>query len=106
MRLALARDAPPRVMREVFDAAVRDSSLVPTSVLRALADNATPGEDVKESSWLTKSEREWIRQLAHGDSVASLAARAGYSERMMFRLLRSLYTKLGVSEVISTRSAG
>ena len=93
----LARDAPPRIMREVFDAAVRDNSLVPTSVLRALTDAGTPDPNATGSSQPMDAEKEWLRQLARGDSVARLAVRAGYSERMMFRLLRDLYTKIGVS---------
>jgi DNA-binding CsgD family transcriptional regulator len=32
--------------------------------------------------------------LAGGSTVAELARIAGYSERMMFRLLRALYRKL------------
>jgi DNA-binding NarL/FixJ family response regulator len=92
----LARDASLSVMREVFDAAVRGSSIVPTSVLRALADGSMYGTEATEANWPSKTEREWLRQLARGDSVAHLAAGVGYSERMMFRLLRDLYTKIGV----------
>jgi DNA-binding CsgD family transcriptional regulator len=33
--------------------------------------------------------------LATGMTVAQLAAKAGYSERAMFRLLRSLYVRMG-----------
>ena len=36
------------------------------------------------------------RELAGGVTVAQLAAQVGYSERMMFRLLRELYDRLHV----------
>ncbi|MFG1928752.1 DNA-binding response regulator [Cryptosporangium sp. NPDC048952] len=92
----LPRTATPPVLREVFNAAVRGSSLVPTAVLRALAENASYNDGTTESGRPSSTERDWLRQLAHGDSVAQIATRAGYSERMMFRLLRALYTKLEV----------
>jgi len=38
--------------------------------------------------------------MARGDSVASLATSVGYSERMMFRLLRDLYTRIGAANHI------
>jgi hypothetical protein len=38
-----------------------------------------------------------LRDLAQGRTVAQVADRSGYSERMMFRLLRDLYTELGVT---------
>lgn len=93
----VSRDATPHVIREVFDAAVRGASIVPISVLKALADGATHDAVVTHSSRPSQAERNWLRQLAHGDSVAKLATDIGYSERMMFRLLRDLYVKLGVS---------
>lgn len=44
-----------------------------------------------------ETEISWIRQLTQGLAVARLAERAGYSERMMFRLLRDLYQRWGVA---------
>ena|SRR5690349_16850562 len=106
----LPRDATPPVLREVFDAAVRGSSLVPTAVLRAIAQNTTLNGGIPEPAGPSSAEREWLRQLARGESVASLAARVGYSERMMFRLLRDLYTKLGAGNrteaLIKARDSG
>jgi DNA-binding NarL/FixJ family response regulator len=93
----VSRDASPQVMREVFDAAVRGTSIVPISVLQALANGATHEAVETRSGRPSHAERNWLRQLAHGDSVAKLATDVGYSERMMFRLLRDLYVKLGVS---------
>jgi DNA-binding NarL/FixJ family response regulator len=46
---------------------------------------------------MNPSSREigWLRDLANGVSVGRIAEGAGYSERMMFRLLRDLYARLG-----------
>lgn len=93
----LSRDATLTVVREVFDAAVRGRSIVPTEVLQALADGSAPAPDAPEEGRPSAAERDWLRQLARGDTVASLATGIGYSERMMFRLLRDLYVKVGVS---------
>ncbi len=88
---ALPRDADPAALREVFQAAAAGRSVVPTDVLRTLIRSG-PAEAERGPS---ADELSWLRQLAHGDNVADVAGRSGYSERMMFRLLRDLYTKLG-----------
>lgn len=93
----LSRDAPLPIVREVFDAAVRGRSIVPTEVLQALADGSAHKPSASEAGRPSAAERDWLQQLARGESVASLAAGVGYSERMMFRLLRDLYVKVGVS---------
>jgi DNA-binding NarL/FixJ family response regulator len=83
----MARDTSPSALREAFGAAVRGQSLMPVKVLRALIDSVAeePSAD----------ERRWLRELAQGTTVGRLASEVGYSERMMFRLLRDLYTRLG-----------
>lgn len=93
----VSRDASPQVMRRVFDAAVGGTSILPILVLQALADGATHGVGGTRSDRPSHSEQNWLRQLARGDSVAKLATDVGYSERMMFRMLRDLYVKVGVS---------
>jgi DNA-binding NarL/FixJ family response regulator len=93
----LPRDATLHAMREVVDAAVRGGSLVPTTVLQALAAGTGSDQAVGEPGHPSSAERDWLRRLAHGESVAKVAAQVGYSERMMFRLLRDLYTKIGVN---------
>lgn len=89
---AVPRDAEPEVLREVVEAAVTGRSVLPIEVLRVLAAQA-PAEGPGGPQ---RHEIEWLRQLARGVSVARLAEQAGYSERMMFRLLRDVYTRLGV----------
>lgn len=93
----LPRNATLPTMREVVDAAVRGDSLVPTPVLRALAEQQPSDDPATETGRPSAAEREWLRHLARGDNVATVATRAGYSERMMFRLLRDLYTKIGAA---------
>ena len=79
-------------MQRAFEAAVDGRSLLPVAVLRAITAGAPNGEMGSTSP--SEEERNWLRQLAQGSSVADLAEHAGYSERMMFRLLRALYVKL------------
>jgi DNA-binding NarL/FixJ family response regulator len=91
---AVPRDAPPEGVRQVFEAAMRGISQLPIEVVRALASpSEVPPEAHDEPA---AHEIEWLQQLASGVTVAQLADRAGYSERAMFRLLRSLYAKLDV----------
>lgn len=85
-------DAEPATVGEVLHAALRGDSVVPVRVLRALAaGSAGPGRPV------TEAEVGWLRELAAGTTVARLAEQAGYSERMMFRLLADVYTRLEVT---------
>jgi DNA-binding NarL/FixJ family response regulator len=93
---AVPRDAEPDALRAVFDAVANGRSLVPTDVLRALATEAQDGPRPDASRTPTRQEMEWLRHLSRGVSVSRLASQVGYSERMMFRLLRDLYTRLGV----------
>jgi DNA-binding NarL/FixJ family response regulator len=90
------RDAPAGVVREAFEAALTGRSILPTAVLRALATEAgrtAPGP----KPVVSVQEIEWLRHLAQGLSVGQLAEQNGYSERMMFRMLRGLYTKLNTN---------
>ncbi|MFG2106481.1 hypothetical protein Q2K19_22295 [Micromonospora soli] len=90
---AIPRDAPPAVLRAVLDAAADGKSLIPTEALRALI-RPEAGPDVGDAV-PSADEISWLRRLARGDSVAEVADRSGYSERMMFRLLRDVYTRMG-----------
>jgi DNA-binding NarL/FixJ family response regulator len=88
---AIPRTASKVTLRAVFQAAVEDSTLLPTDVVRALAGRGAE----KTAEHPSTREIGWLRDLANGVSVARIAEDAGYSERMMFRLLRDLYTRLG-----------
>ncbi|MEV1171433.1 response regulator transcription factor [Nonomuraea sp. NPDC049784] len=89
----LPRDASAILVRDVVRAAVNGNSLLPVDVLRTLVANST---DDQPPRLLSDNEIEWLSQLADGMTVAQLAERVGYSERMMFRLLSGLYSRLGV----------
>jgi DNA-binding NarL/FixJ family response regulator len=87
----LPRDASPTALRAALLAVTSGQSLIALDVLRALAaGEATPPEDEPSSE-----ERHWLRALSAGMTVNRLAAEVGYSERMMFRLLRDLYGRIG-----------
>jgi DNA-binding NarL/FixJ family response regulator len=90
---ALPRDATPETVQQVLKAAADGVSVLPTEVVRALS---TRREAEPSEPGLSDRELEWLRELAKGTTVAQLAERAGYSERAMFRLLRTLYGRLQV----------
>ena len=87
----LPRDASPQSIREVFGALLSGRSLIPIAVLRALLQSPVEQDADRPS----QRERDWLRDLAGGMTVNQLAVKAGYSERMMFRLLRDLYSRFG-----------
>jgi DNA-binding NarL/FixJ family response regulator len=89
------RDASPETLRRALDAAVEGRSLLPTEMVQALVSPAGPPPDQQEGP--SDREVEWLRALASGTTVGQLASRTGYSERAMFRLLRQLYARIGVS---------
>jgi DNA-binding NarL/FixJ family response regulator len=92
--VAMDRNATPREIMQVFDAAVAGMSMLPIEVVRALvASPAVP----KEPDYLAAQEVEWLRALSQGITVTELAENVGYSERAMYRLLRTLYRRMGVA---------
>lgn len=76
-----------------FNAALADLSTIPVPIMRAIASRLRPGVG---EGWLTENDIGRLRALAAGATVADLAEHAGYSEREMFRLLKTLYGALGV----------
>jgi DNA-binding NarL/FixJ family response regulator len=73
---------------------LRGGYVLPAVVVRELLRRAARwDEDVR----LTERELAWLRDLAQGLTVAQVAARSGYSERMVFRFFRDLYEGLGVA---------
>lgn len=90
---AIPRTVSMAKLRAVFRAAVAGSTLLPTEVVRALAGRGS--ETAPAADHPSTRETGWLRDLANGMSVGRIADGAGYSERMMFRLLRDLYARLG-----------
>jgi DNA-binding NarL/FixJ family response regulator len=94
----MPRDAPVETVLQIVGSLARGDSLVPIPVLRALAEQPRPGSAAGESERpLSPTELDWLRQLAEGETVRQLASRVGYSERMMYRMLRRLYRRMNVA---------
>lgn len=89
----IPRTSSAEALRDGFRSLLRAQSLLPITVVRLLVD-APPSAD---QPVVSTQERGWLRDLAGGTTVAQLATTAGYSERMMFRMLRALYAKLHAS---------
>ncbi len=77
-----------------LDAAVGGRVCLPRPLVSSMAGRIPSTPD--PTAWLTEDECEWLRTLADGVTVAELAERIGYSERETFRMLGSLYDKIGV----------
>lgn len=75
-----------------IEAVLSGSCRLPISVARWFAEHAIPDCPIV----LTEHELRLMRVLAHGDSIALVSDQHGYSERTMHRILRTLYTRLGV----------
>jgi DNA-binding NarL/FixJ family response regulator len=89
----LSRDDGAATVGAVLRAALHGQSLISAEVLGALVSRSV-SEPARRL--LSDDEIGWLRRLADGITVAHLAAQAGYSERMMFRLLAGVYARLGV----------
>jgi DNA-binding NarL/FixJ family response regulator len=90
------RDALPETILQLVESAVAGRSVLPIEVVRALAScQGLPEADENDLSPLSPQEKDWLRHLADGATVAQLANGAGYSERAMYRLLRGLYSRIG-----------
>lgn len=76
---------------EVFGQALCGRSALPVAVTQALV-RASAGDGEP-----SVAETKWLRLLSEGMSVSQLAELAPYSEREMYRRLRDLYRRLGVS---------
>lgn len=92
---AVSRAVEEVDLHAMFHAAVAGQTVLPTDVVRALAERSSAVEAA--SGEPSAQAKGWLRELAAGETVATLANRADYSERMMFRHLRDLYRTLGVS---------
>lgn len=90
--VVVARDATAGELKAAVGAAVERRAHLPADALRAAVDLPTT-RDTRAVP--TADERGWLQELASGTSVGRLAKQAGYSERMMFRILKDLYTRLG-----------
>ena len=92
-RSVLARQVSAEVLRRTVSAVIDGQVVLPAPVVAALV--AGVGTDAGSARVLSAERLSWLRALAAGTTVAQLADQAGYSERAMFRLLRSLYRDMG-----------
>lgn len=91
------RAATPKALRDAVEAVLDGTVILPVTVLRAMASQLSAASTTPTGDPPTPAEIEWLRQLVQGSTVAQVAKRAGYSERMMFRLLHDIYERLGTS---------
>ncbi|GIH01459.1 hypothetical protein Pma05_80310 [Plantactinospora mayteni] len=87
-RSVLPREVTAAALRRTVEATIDGQTVLPAAVAAALTGTET--EPI-----VTADQLAWLRHLAAGMTVAELARLAGYSERAMFRLLQSLYRRLG-----------
>ncbi len=92
-RSVLPREVSVRSLERAIAATLDGEAVMPSEVAQALA--AGVGSALASGTTLSAEQLSWLRQLAAGSTVARLASEAGYSERAMFRLLQTLYRKLG-----------
>ncbi len=99
---AVPLDSAPDRIAAAVHAAARRLNVIPAEMARNPAESL--GVD------LTNEELEWLRSLADGMSVPELANRAGYSTRVMFRMLNRTYRKVGakgrVGALVKSARAG
>jgi DNA-binding NarL/FixJ family response regulator len=76
----------------VVRAAAAGQTLLPRQVARGMSRSQTG-----PVPQLQAHERGWLRHLAESGTMANLATASGYSEREMYRLLGSVYTRLGAA---------
>ena len=89
---AVPWDSRPDSIVRALEAALDNYSVAPSEVMRQLlAGGVAP----RERNGIKAAESAWLRKLANGSTVATLAQEVGYSEREMFRLLRDVYVRLG-----------
>ena len=89
---AFATDAELDQIVRVVRSAAAGQTLLPLRVARALGRGRS-GPPPR----LERTERQYLRRLADGGTVAGLARASGWSEREMYRLLSALYVRLGAT---------
>ncbi|HEV2633602.1 MAG TPA: response regulator transcription factor [Actinocrinis sp.] len=91
----LPRSVSTGSLERAVAATLDGEAVMPAAVAQVLADGVRPGSEPAGGPALSPEQLSWLRRLAEGSTVARLAGEAGYSERAMFRLLQTLYRKLG-----------
>ena len=90
---AVGRDAPTEHIVAVIHAALGGTTLLPCPIARQLADRCGSEEPLP----ISDSEARWLRAMAEGTTIATMAQAARYSERQMHRLIANLYKRIGAA---------
>lgn len=90
---AVSRDAGAADVLLALNAALTNSTVLPTVMARTLVAEGPE----REPSCLELFELTWLQSMANNTTVERLGRLAGYSEREMYRRLRNVYYKMGVS---------
>jgi DNA-binding NarL/FixJ family response regulator len=90
---AVSWTSPPDAVIAVVQAAREQQLLLPRDVVEAIASGIVVAPTLRG---VRQAEKAWLQMMADGHTVSDLARAIGYSEREMFRLLRSLYERMGV----------
>jgi DNA-binding NarL/FixJ family response regulator len=97
LRLGLAgtvsREAPTEQIVAVVCAALAGTTLLPCPIARQLAERG----GVEQPLPISDNEAGWLRAMADGATIATLAQAARYSERQMHRLIANLYKRIGAA---------
>lgn len=97
LRLGLAgtvsREAPTEQIVAVVSAALTGTTLLPGAIARQLAQRG----GIEQPLPISEHEAGWLRAMADGATIATLAQAARYSERQMHRLIANLYKRIGAA---------
>lgn len=85
--------ASAEAVRLAISGALAQCTVLPTPLTMRMVD----GQSRTRPSSIAEDELGWLRGLLDGETVAQLGRRVGYSEREMYRRLRRLYARMGVS---------
>jgi len=90
---AVGRDAPTEDIVAAIRAALAGTTFLPCPIARQLAERCGAEEPLP----ISDSEARWLRAMAEGTTIASMAQAARYSERQMHRLIANLYKRIGAA---------
>jgi DNA-binding NarL/FixJ family response regulator len=97
LRLGLSgtvpREAPTELIVSAVCAALEGTTLLPCLIARQLADR----QGAEGPLPISENEASWLRAMADGVTIASMAQAARYSERQMHRLIANLYKQIGAA---------
>lgn len=89
----VAEDEPADGLHEAIVAALGGRVRISLDVVQRLVALVPDEEDW--ARWVSEAEVEWLRAMASGRTVLDLAEEVGYSERAMFRNLKTMYARIG-----------